>query len=127
MCTRTAIPDAARPAAPGAQAIIDFFGITARDGFSLQSNWARLRLAFMLHTNVSHQQNACLEAEGYQFITGIANETGLDYGRMLLSNQLQLQLQLKNRHSSDTKPTTHPAKGAMQLYTCAMLSFVRIF
>jgi hypothetical protein len=73
-------------AAPGAQAIIDLLGITARDGFSLQSNWARLRLAFMLHTNVSHQQNTCLEAEGFQFITSIANETGLEYSRMLLPN-----------------------------------------
>ena len=73
-------------AAPGAQAILDFFGITERDGFSLQSNWARLRLAFMLHTNVSHQQNTCLEAEGFQFVTSIANETGLEYGRMLQTN-----------------------------------------
>ena len=28
-----------------------------------------------------------MEAEGYQFITGIANEAGIDYGRMLLSNR----------------------------------------
>ncbi len=74
-------------AAPGAQAIVDFFGITERDGWSLQSNWARLRLAYMLHTNVSHQQNTCLEAEGFQFITGIAKETGLEYGRMLMTNK----------------------------------------
>jgi hypothetical protein len=74
-------------AAPGAQAILDFLGITERGGFSLQANWARLRLAFMLHTNVSHQQNTCLEAEGLMFITSIANESGLEYGRMLLTNK----------------------------------------
>ena len=74
-------------AAPGAQAIVDFFGITEREGWSLQSNWARLRLAYMLHTNVSQQQNTCLEAEGFQFITGIAKETGLEYGRMLMTNK----------------------------------------
>ena len=41
----------------------------------------------MLHTNVSQQQNTCLEAEGFQFITGIAKETGLEYGRMLMTNK----------------------------------------
>ena len=74
-------------AAPGAQAILDFLGITEREGHSLQSNWARLRLAFMLHTNVSKQQNTCLEEEGFQFISGIAKETGLEYGRMLMTNK----------------------------------------
>ena len=32
------------------------------------------------------------------------------------AEKLQLQLQLLNRRSSDIKPTTHPAKRAMQLY-----------